>query len=227
VRGNGRAQIRTKKKGMQRMKRKNLTVTVVLFMCSAILALAGSASKSNEKANAAAGEGLQRGGVAVDAVTAVFTVDSIDASTRDVVLRRADNSVTTYRCGPDVRNFDQIKVGDKVTATVAQEVAVVLVKGEVPPAVGAATVIVRAPKGAKPGGKVVGTVGFTAKVMKVDAEKREVTLQMADGQSKTVEVGPDINLANVKAGDDVGVRVTRAIAIAVEEPKASESAPKN
>ena len=207
------------------MKMKNLIFAVVLFISAALLAFAESATKADEQASAPADQPKMRGGVVVEARTAVFTVDSIDASTRDVVLRRSDSSLMTYRCGPDVRNFDQIKVGDKVTATVAQEVAVVLAKGDLPSAAGTATVIVRAPKGSKPGGKIVDTVGFTAKVMSVDTKKREVTLQMVDGKSKTVEVGPDVNLANVKAGDDVGVRITHAFAIAVEEQPAAQPTP--
>jgi len=64
----------------------------------------------------------------------------------------------------------------------------------------------------------VDTVAFTAKVVSVDAMGREVTLQMPTGPNKTVKVGPDINLANVNPGDDVGVRLTRAIAISVKTP---------
>ncbi len=207
--------------------KQNLTVAVLLLMSGALLALAETASKSNEKPNAAADESQTRGGVMVEAYTAVFTVDSIEAGTRDVVLRRSDNSLTAYRCGSDIRNFDQIKVGDHVTATVAQEVVVVLAKDDLVPTAGTATVIVRSPKGAKPGGRLVGTRGFTAKVMSVDTEKREVTLQMIDGKNKIVEVGPDINLANVKPGDDVGVKVTRAIAIAVEEQPTAQATPQN
>jgi hypothetical protein len=208
------------------MKMKNLMFAVVLFMTAARLALAESATKSDEQANAAADQPKMRGGLVVEAATAVFTVESIDGSTRDVVLRRSDSSLMTYRCGPDVRNFDQIKVGDKVTATVAAELALVLVKGgEVPPAAGTASVIIRSKKGDKPGGKIVDTIGFTAKVTKVDHEKREVKLEMADGKSRTVKVGPDIKLADVKPGDDVGVRVTRALAIAVEEQPAAQPTP--
>jgi len=149
------------------------------------------------------------------------TVQSINAADRTVVLQRPDGSVTTYECSPEVRNFDQIKVGDQVTATAAEELALALIKGGVPPAAGTASAIVRSPLGAKPGGKIVDTVAFTAKVMSVNAMGREVTLQMPDGQNKTVKVGPDINLANVNPGDDVGVRLTRALAISVKEPKAA------
>jgi hypothetical protein len=211
------------RKERYRMKIKTLMFVTVLFMSAALMAFAQAAPKTDEPASPAADEALARGRIVVEAQTAVYTVESIDAKTRDVVLRREDNSLMTYHCGPEVRNFDQLKVGDKVTATVAQELALALVKGgEVPPAAGTASVIVRAPKGAKPGVKMTDTVGFTAKVMKVNAELREVTLEMVDGASKTVKVGPDINLDNVKVGDDVGVRVTRAFAISVEAPKAAE-----
>ena len=162
-----------------------------------------------------------RGGVVIDAATAIATVQSVDARTRIVVLRRPDGSLINYECGPEVLNFDQIKVGDQVTAQVADAVAIVLVKGGVPPSAGTATVIVRAPLGAKPGGKIVDTVGFTAKVVSVDKLNREVTLRMVDGSTQTVKVGPDIKLSHVKPGNDVGVRLTRAFMIAVTPPEAA------
>src|SRR5512135_3718347 len=61
-----------------------------------------------------------RAGIVMNAVTATATVDSINAAERKVVLRREDGSLTTYVCGPDVRNFDQIAVGDKVSVTLAE-----------------------------------------------------------------------------------------------------------
>ena len=161
---------------------------------------------------------IERGGIVLNTVTATVTVQSVNAADRTVVLQRPDGSQTTYECGPEVRNFDQIKVGDHVTVTAAEELALALVKGGVPPAAGTSSAIVRAPQGAKPGGQIVDTVAFTAKVVSVDAMGREVTLQMPTGPNKTVKVGPDINLANVNPGDDVGVRLTRAIAISVKTP---------
>ena len=134
------------------------------------------------------------------------------------MLQHPDGSLSTYQCGPDVRNFNQIKVGDQVTATVAESLAIGLMKGgNVPTGTGTSSAMVRA-LWAKPGGRIVDSVGFIAKVVSVNAMKREVTLQTADGQTKTVKVSSDINLANVNPGDDVGVRATRAIAIAVTPP---------
>jgi hypothetical protein len=78
--------------------------------------------------------------------------------------------------------------------------------------------LVRAASGEKPGGKIVDTTGFTAKVRNVDKLNREVTLQMVDGSTQTVKVGLDIKLSKIKPGTDVGVRLTRAFMIAVTTP---------
>lgn len=172
----------------------------------------------------ASGPEIARGGVVVDALTGTATVQSINAADRTVVLQHPDGSTTSYECGPDVRNFDQIKVGDQVAATVAESVAIVLIKGGVPPAAGTASAIVRSPLGAKPGGRIVDTVGFTAKILDVDYPARIVTLQTVDGKKRTVKVGPDVNLGYVNPGDDVGVKITRAFAISVQSPNGAPAA---
>lgn len=200
----------------------------MMLLPAALLALSSCSSPSQnqtastamgEPSGAAAGPSIARGGIVLNALTGTATVKSIDAETRTVVLEHPDGTTTSYECGPEVRNFDQIKVGDQVNATVANSVAIVLIKGGVPPAAGTATAIVRAPLGAKPGGRIVDTVGFTARVVSLDPTTREVTLQTPDGTNRTVKVGPDVDLTGVNPGDDVGVKLTRAIAISVTTPE--------
>ena len=202
------------------MKRKLLNLAALMVIPAALLALTSCSSAPKSQA----APEVMRGGAVIDTATAIATVQSVDAGTRTVVLQRPDGSLMNYVCGPEVRNFDQIKVGDRVTAQVADAVAIVLVKGGVPPSAGTASVVVRAPLGAKPGGKVVDTVGFTARVMSVDKLNREVTLQMVDGKTRTVKVGSDIKLSKVKPGNDVGVRLTQAFMVAVTTPEPAEPA---
>ncbi len=214
-----------------------LKIMMTALAPAALLALSSCSSTSSTQAKAAAQppaaapqtqvsapqtptpatEG-SRAGIVINAVTATATVDSVDTAERKVVLRREDGSLTTYVCGPDVRNFDQIAVGDKVSVTLAEELAIALVKGGLPTAAGQSTAVVRAPLGEKPGGKIVETVGYTAKVADIDLAQRMVTLQMPDGKNRKVKVGPDIKLDDVKAGDDVGVRLTQAMIITVGKP---------
>ncbi|HWD92227.1 MAG TPA: hypothetical protein VG938_07750 [Verrucomicrobiae bacterium] len=158
-----------------------------------------------------------RGGVVLQAAKSEFLVESVNPADRTVKLWHADGSLSTVECGPEVRNFDQIKAGDHVTATLAESLAVRLIKGdEVPTGAATTSAVIRSPEGAKPGGEVVDTVGFTAKVLSVDAARRQVTLQTADNNSEVVKVGPDIDLTNISPGDHVGVRATRAFAITVK-----------
>jgi hypothetical protein len=204
------------------MKKQVLKLTAMLLLPAALLAFNGCSS--TPKSQAAAPQAM-RGGIVIDAASAVATVQSVNASNRTVVLQRPDGSLINYECGPEVLNFDQIQVGDQVTAQVAEAIAIVLVKGGVPPSAGAASVIVRAALGEKPAGKMVDTIGFTAKVMSVDKLNREVTLQMVDGSTQMVKAGPDIKLSKIKPGNDVGVRLIRAFMIAVTTPEHAPVAP--
>jgi hypothetical protein len=181
----------------------------MIVASTALLTLAACSSTPEADSNS------MRAGVVLDSATSTATVQSINPADRTVLLQHQDGSVTTYQCGPDVRNFDQIKVGDHVTATVAESLAIGLIKGGGPTGVGSSSATIRSPLGDKPGAQIVDTTGFIAKIVSVDALNRVVTLQMADGTNRTIKVGPDINLVNVNPGDNVGVRVTRAIAIAV------------
>ena len=206
------------------MKSKVLKLVAIMVIPAALLAFIPSSSTA--KSQTAVPESLQ-GGVVVDAALSFATVQSVNASSRTMVLRHPDGSLFTYECGPEVINFDQIKVGDRVMAQVVDAAAIVLMKGGVPPVTGAVSVIIRAPLGVKPGGKRVDTIAFTAKVTSVDKMNREVTLQTVDGRNQTVKVSTDIKLSHIKPGNDVGVRLTRAfmIAITTQEPPPTRTVP--
>jgi hypothetical protein len=194
----------------------------------ALAALLGWTSCSTTpKQPAASGENpatdadSMRGAIVLDAVTATVTVKSVNRDIRTVVLQRADGSLVTYKCGPEVRNFDQIKPGDLVTVTAAEEVAVSVTPGMLAPTAGQATVVVRSPLGDKPGGRIINTVGFIARVVALDPASHHVTLLLATGERRTIKLGPNVSLANVKLGDDVGVQLTEAVAIYVTAPGAA------
>lgn len=200
-------------------------VPLLMTSCSSTSSTSSSqgnaASSTMSSDTSTGGAEIDRGRVMIDATSETATVKSIDKETRTVVLLHQDGTTSDYECGPGVRNFDQIKVGDQVTATVGESVAIALIKSGVPPVAGTATAVVRAPLGDKPAGQIVDTVGFTAKIITVDTTTRMVTLQTPDGKEKTLKVGPDIDLTGVNPGDDVGVKITRAIAVSVTSPNST------
>jgi len=153
----------------------------------------------------------------VDTIKASATVTAIDATTRKVTLTLADGKRTTVKCGPEVVNFNQIQINDRLNITMTEELAVYLGTGAPPSATGGAGVAL-APIGAKPGAVMADTVKITAKITAIDAQRRAVTLSLPDGTSKKVKAGKQVNLSAVKVGDNVTVQHTEAVAISVEKP---------
>jgi hypothetical protein len=158
------------------------------------------------------------GQTVVDAITCTNTVVSIDAAQRRIELKHADGKITSYKCGPDIRNFDQIKVGDEVKATVVQEIAVYLKPASATQTLAATGRAVGARVGAKPGVVSLDTLDFTARIAAIDPWQHQVTLQTADGRTRPITVSEFINLADFNVGDEVRVRLTQALAVLVEKP---------
>lgn len=153
----------------------------------------------------------------VDTIKTSATVTGIDATKRKVTLTLADGKRTTVKCGPEVVNFNQIQINDRLNITLTEELAVFLGTGAPPSAAGVAGVAL-APVGAKPGGVMADTVEITARVSAIDIKHRKVTLSLPDGTSKTVKAGKLVNLSAVRIGDNVTVQHTEALAITVEKP---------
>jgi len=153
-------------------------------------------------------------------VTHTATVTKIDAKDRWVSLKMADGSVLDVQAGPEVKNFAQIKVKDRVTFTQDDTVAIeVLPAGQAAPNVSGGSAVVSAPPGAKPMGIKVDTVQVSGAVTAIDYDKRQVTVKGPKGNLQTFEVSKKAkNFGNVKVGDVVVVTLTTATTIEVLPP---------
>lgn len=158
------------------------------------------------------------GQVIVDTTTTNATVVSINSPKRTLVLKYPDGKVTTYKAGPEVAKFSQIKVGDEVKATRVDEFALSLAKAGTLQSASVTDSAVAAPNGMKPGVKTVHVLSFTAKVLSIDLEGHQATLQMADGRTRTVRVRESVNLADFNPGDIVSIRTTETTTILVRTP---------
>ncbi len=158
------------------------------------------------------------GGVTVETYKSSATVTAIDPATRLVSVVSPNGATATFKAGPNVINFDQIHVGDQIKATLTKELVVFLRKSGEPATDGGATAIALAPKGAKSGIVMAGTVEVTAKVESVNLKRHEATLRFPDGTSKTVPVRPDVDLTQAKLGEEVVIRTTQSVAVLVEKP---------
>jgi hypothetical protein len=157
-------------------------------------------------------------GVEAAAASGMLQVQSIDTVARTVVLVRPDGSAVTFTAGPEAVNFDKIKPGDNIISTVSASFVVYLVKNGVPPSSVTNTSFLGKPKGSQPGGVLIRNVDYNAKVLDVNYATRRVVLQYGTNTAKTVVAGPDVNLTAVMVNDDVLIRTTEAMAIAVVKP---------
>jgi hypothetical protein len=153
----------------------------------------------------------------VETFKATATVTAIDASTRKLKLTYSDGTRKTVKCGPQVRNFNQIHINDRVNILVTEEVAIFLDKSAKPGATSTGVVGV-APLGAKPGVVMADTVQATVKITAIDTATRKVTFVTKAGESETVKASGHIDLKKIKVGDSVTIRRTEAVAVSVEKP---------
>ena len=153
---------------------------------------------------------------AAQTVKITATITAIDATTRDVTLKGPQGREVVVTAGPEVRNFAQMKVGDKVDVEYAEALTLELKKGGGMPVAKTETAgAARAKPGEQPAGMVGRQVTVVADVVAVDKDKQMVTLK---GPKQTVDlkVRDPKQLALIAKGDQVEAVYTEAVAVTVE-----------
>lgn len=146
-------------------------------------------------------------------------VTKIDAATRTVTLKNNDGE-TSIVAGPEVKNFAEIKVGDRFDVVYELAVAIELVKVKNPGTTSeqVSTSTTTAPQGDKPGMITTNTITATASVEAIDTAKNVVSLKGPQGNIFKVKVqNPDL-MKDIAVNDQVKVVYTEAIAAVVSAP---------
>jgi hypothetical protein len=165
---------------------------------------------------------------AVNVVELAATVVGIDKATRTVTLRGPQGRTLDVVCGDEVRNFDQIRVGDQVGVRYQESLSLELKKasGQAAGAAGGA-VAARAAPGSRPAGIVGREIQVLADVVAVDQAKSTVSLKGPRGNVVDLKVQNPDHFKVVKVGDQVEAVYTEAIAVAVTPaPKSAVPAKK-
>ncbi|HXI70125.1 MAG TPA: hypothetical protein VNN22_07185 [Verrucomicrobiae bacterium] len=179
------------------MKIKHFALTALLPAIT--LALTGCVTPPNANVQPTGKPGLIQGGIPVEIIQEPVTVVSVDAGRRLITLKHKDGSTKTFNVNESVNNFDQVKVGDTVSAAVKAELSVyILENGRLPGANGTTR-----PK----------TINFNAKVLMVNPGSRLLTLQFSNGRTVTIQAGPEVQLEKMAPGDDVVMRSNEVTAI--------------
>lgn len=200
---------------MKRCHRASCSMSV-----AALLALAASAG-CNGSANLP--EPFSR----EELIEETATVAAVDSATRAVELRDKAGETTTVYAGPQVRNFDQIKVGDQVDVTYHAAVAAELTALDQPQSGNEqVTMEHRAEPGQQPYGQLAASVTTTVQIDRVDPEGHTVSFHRDDGYVRTVTLQNEKArefARKLKPGDVIKVKYSEAIAVAVRPATAVAS----
>jgi hypothetical protein len=150
-----------------------------------------------------------------EARTVTATIEAIEASTHTLTLKKADGTYVSVIAGPEIKRFDELKIGDKVNARYYDNLVIRLKKpGEkdVDTATGATT-----PSGqATPGGAKARQRTITATITAIDPAIPSVTFTGPNGWKYSSKVEDKAALGKVKVGDKVDITWTEAVLLSVE-----------
>ncbi|HTQ72792.1 MAG TPA: hypothetical protein VMI74_00775 [Burkholderiales bacterium] len=163
---------------------------------------------------------------AVRNVKITAQVVAIDKASRTVTLKGPQGNVVDVVAGDDVKNFDQINVGDFVVVNFVQALSLELQKTKSKSGAGGVTVqsaAVTAKPGERPAAAAGHQVTAIAKVTAVNKKAKTITLKGPRGNSVTLDVQNPDQFKVVKVGDEVLVNYTEAVAISVEPAPKKEA----
>ena len=143
------------------------------------------------------------------------TVEAIDPATRAVTLKKADGTFVTTVAGPDIKRFEEVKVGDKITARYYENI-VVRVKQPGEPDVVSATKGTTGSAQDLPGGTRARQLTITATIAGIDPNTPSITFTGPNGWKYTSRVQDTEALAKVKVGDKVDIVWTEAMLVSLD-----------
>lgn len=147
-------------------------------------------------------------------------VVAIEKKTRTISLKGPKGKVVDIVAGDDVKNFDQIKVGDFLMVRYVQSLALELQKAKSGMSgISATDTVVKAEPGQRPavaGGREVSAI---AKVTAIDQKAKTMSLTGPRGNVVTLDVQNPDQFKVVKMGDEVLVTYTEAVAVSIEPAK--------
>jgi len=157
-------------------------------------------------------------GESVSASTEVTAkVKAIDYKTRKVTLESADGESFTIVAGDEIKNLNQVKKGDNITAKYKEAIVYHINKGgkASPPTTTESTW--RARPGSRPEGGVAKEVTVSVVVSAIDRKTPSVTFKGASGEEETFKVRHPEKLNGVNVGDQVDITYSEALALKVEK----------
>jgi len=143
-------------------------------------------------------------------------VVGIDKASRTLTLKTAAGKTLDLVAGDEVKNFDQIKVGDQLVVQYAQALTLQVRKGGGIRSSTSTTDTAQAKPGERPAAVGAREVTILANVLAVDPKKMTITVRGPKGNIVDLKVQNPEHFKAVKKGDQIEMVYVEAVAIAVE-----------
>lgn len=140
---------------------------------------------------------------------------AIDKDARIVTLEDEDGELEDIVCGPEVKRFDDLKVGDEVTFTYYESIVSNIREPGSPAPPMAQAAAVRGTDD-RPSGAFAEQVTATVTLTEMNPEIPSVTVETEDGRTMSFKIADKEILEGVKVGDRVDITYTQALMITVK-----------
>lgn len=147
-------------------------------------------------------------------VTVKATIEAIDKTNRIITLKGPKGNLVDVYATDKVKRFDELKVGDVITATYSESIAIRVRKPGEPAPEKDKAMIKPAPGGA-PGSTITDQKTVTVTVEEIDRAAPSVTVKDPDGNLFSFRIRDVKNLEGLKIGDKVDITYTVALLLEV------------
>ena len=192
-----------------------ITATFVLASFALSLQAADVQQPAAPKGGAIVVSTPGKAGVAA-AVEITAMVTGIDKATRTVTLKGPKGKTMDVVAGDEVKNFDQIRIGDSLVVQYLQALTLELKKTRGTPNMKENEVGARAERGQRPAGVMAREIVVLADVVAVDPRKSIISLKGPKGNVVDLNVQNPDQFKVVKVGDQVEAVYSEAVAIAIK-----------
>ena len=163
-------------------------------------------------------------------VTAQGTVEVVDHTRRTVTIRGQQGNVVTLDVPPNAPRFEQVKVGDSVTATYYDRISVRVKPAGEPAVDRTEEALVGAPPGALPGATRTRQRVATVTITGWSPADRVVTFTGPDGTAysrRLLDSTDPAIVQSLKVGDRVDATRTEAVTVSVQSATATATLTEN
>ncbi len=200
---------------MQSMRNRT-KVPLALALIAAVVSAAAFAQQPGATGSASISSQPGKASV-VQTVDVSAEIIAINKATRTITLKGPQGNSVDVVASNEVKKFDQLKVGDIVSARYVEALTLELKKTTAPSAEAVVREgVARSKPGEQPAGAAARQVTAIVDVTAVDPVKSTITIKGPAGNVRTLNVKNPDQFKVVKVGDHIEVTYTEALAINVE-----------